>query len=27
MALKMNPHYESARLNKAILRDRMKTAG
>jgi tetratricopeptide (TPR) repeat protein len=27
MALKMNPHYESARLNKAILRDRMKTSG
>jgi tetratricopeptide (TPR) repeat protein len=27
MALKLNPQYESARLNKAILKDRMKTAG
>jgi len=27
MALKLNPHYESARLNKAILKDCMNTAG
>ena len=27
MALKLNPHYESARLNKAILNDRMNSAG
>jgi tetratricopeptide (TPR) repeat protein len=27
MALKLNPQYESARMNKAILKDRMNTAG